>query len=426
MRIKCHGGVQEVGRSCFELNDKYLIDAGIMIGEIVEYPEQVWTHNADVKFPEDIDLSRIKAIFLSHSHLDHSGALPLFFHFGMKCPVFSTKQTKKTTKTLLLDALKVQTIRQENVLYSKQDIYNAMNSFKIVRQGKKNKFEDIKFTFYNAGHIPGSSMILFEIEGKKLLYSGDFNTIETHLIKQVKKIPKADILMMESTYGNREHTQRKQTEENFLGVVEEIIKRGGIVLIPAFAVGRAQEILLILNKRKFNVPVYLDGMAKDITKDYLDSGDVKNIKLLRKVASKTHFVKKGERKKLLQKQGIFVTTSGMLNGGPVLDYLKYIYNDTKSAVILTGYQAENTNGKMLLEKQEIMIDDELYKVKCGILFFDFSAHSGKRQLVEFVKKVNPKYLILEHGEPSAIKELSREFKDRKVYTPKIGDVIEID
>ncbi|MBD3259634.1 MBL fold metallo-hydrolase [Candidatus Woesearchaeota archaeon] len=427
MKIEFHGAGQEVGRSCIEIDDTYLLDSGIKVGEIVEYPDNIARReDQTVQFPAKIDFKKIKAVFLSHAHLDHSGALPLFDHFGLNCPVFCTAETRAITEILLKDALKIQSFKRQHTVYNEYDIEKVESMMKLMQIHTKGKVDNVEFELYDAGHIPGSSCIFLDIDGKTLLYTGDINTTDTQLLHKIDELPHADIMICESTYGNRDHTPREETENKFLDKVQEVLDRDGRVLIAAFAVGRAQEIILLLNKREFNVPIYLDGMAKEVTNRFLeDPHSVKDPQALLAAVDKVNYVEGRERKKIIQQKGIFVTTSGMVTGGPIMQYLKFAHDDPKSAIILTGYQAEDTNGRMLKEQGRCVVDKKMETVKCEVSFFDFSAHAGRQGLIDLINKVDPSILILNHGDPEAVKSLAEVFKERKVYTPKTGDMIKV-
>ncbi|MBW3018054.1 MBL fold metallo-hydrolase [Candidatus Woesearchaeota archaeon] len=427
MKIEFHGAGQEVGRSCVEIDDTYLLDSGIKIGEIVEYPDNIARREDQmIQMPAKIDLKKIKAVFLSHAHLDHSGALPLFDHFGLNCPIFCTTETRAITEILLKDALKIQSFKQQHTAYSEYDIERVDSMMKLMQMHRKGTVGSVEFELFDAGHIPGSSCIFLKIGGKTLIYTGDINTIDTQLLHKMENLPKADILICESTYGDRDHPPREETENDFLDKVQEVIDRGGRVLIAAFAVGRAQEIMLLLNKREFNVPIYLDGMAKEVTNRFLeDPHCIRDPEELLAAVDKIQYVDAKDRKKIVQKQGIFITTSGMVTGGPIMQYLKFVYDDPDSAILLTGYQAEGTNGRMLKEQAKCIIEKKMYSVECEVGFFDFSAHAGKQGLIDLIKQVNPSTLILNHGDPESVAALAETFKDRTVFTPKTGDIIEV-
>ena len=415
MHIEFHGGASEVGRSCIEINGEILLDAGLKLGTQIEYPQ-------------NISYKNIKAVFVSHAHLDHCGALPLFVHYGLNCPIICTKETRDLIFPMLDDAYNLQ---KENSDYDEDDIQKIRPMIEVVEEGVKGRLHDYEFKFLHAGHIPGSSSILIEREGKKLIYTGDINTINTELMGKAEDFPEVDILITEATYGDEDHEERDVLEKNFIEAVTKTIGRGGSVIIPAFGLGRSQEILIILEKLNTKVPIYLDGMARRITNILFNQPrELRDAALLRRAFKKSIIVKDfSQRNEIVKKQGIFITTSGMLTGGPVMSYLEHYRDDRNSTIILTGYQSENTNGRRLMNGERVEIDNKLYEVKCELQIFGFSAHAGKKELIELIKNVNPKLLILNHGDLEAIQFLKQEvlkkMKNIEVMTPKIGDAIDV-
>ncbi len=424
MKLTFHGAAMEIGRSCIELETKkstrILLDAGLKLTESLS------------EFPVGMqNLSEIDAVLISHAHLDHTGALPLFDHQGLYCPIYATSMTKKLTKVLLEDAFKIGRFKHEELGYFEEDIQKILNCVKRIRQKESGKVLDVNFTFYPAGHIPGSSTILVNADNKSLLYTGDINLQETQLMKEADtSFGEVDVLITESTYGDRDHPPRKKVEKEFLDKVAETVNNGGSVLIPCFAVGRAQEIMLLLSQLKLDAPVYLDGMAKEATDIILkEPQSIKDAKMLRKAYSKVRLVKGGkQRENIVKKQGVFITTSGMLTGGPVMDYLKHMYFDQKNSVLLTGYQGEHTNGRLLMDEKSVFIDGYKKKALCFVENFDFSAHSGLKETKSLIKKANPEHLVLLHGDPKAedcLAEWAR-MLDYNVYVPKLMDKVKIE
>lgn len=420
MELVFHGGASQVGRSCIELRTKkgkYILDAGL------------WITPHGPEFPEEInDIDKIDAVFLSHAHLDHVGALPLLEHYGLNCPIYANIETKLITKLLLKDSFKISRIEHSHIAYNKNDIEKVLKFFNNVPFNKLQKINDISFKFFKSGHIPGSASILIETEGKRLVYTGDINLEKSRLLDGADlSYGDVDILITEATYGIKYHDLREDEEERFLNSVVKTLDRGGSVLIPAFAVGRAQEILMILGDKDFSVPIYLDGMARNVCEMIIDNPEfIKDPKKLREVLDKVHFITSvEERDSVLNEKCIIISTSGMVNGGPVLYYLSRIWKNMKNSILLTGYQAEHTNGRMLVENGSAMIDGYLIKVKAEIQKFDFSAHSGRKELEEMILRIKPKKVIVQHGDKEAVQGLGHWIKDQgiEVYTPEIGEII---
>ena len=423
MDITMHGAAYEVGRSCIEVKTKkenFLFDAGIKLGaDFSEYPT--------VTEPK-----KINAVFLSHAHLDHSGALPLFNYNGLHCPIFTNVMTKELCKILLKDSLQVELLKEQNPAYSKDNIYNVMDLMQNVKYKKPGVFNTTKYTYYDAGHIPGSASIKVEVDDKKLVYTGDFNLADTRLLKGgTEKFGEVDALIIEATYGNRNHPDRDGEERRFLDKVKQTIDRDASVIIPAFAVGRSQEVLLMLRKLKGDVPIYLDGMSKKVIQEFFSRPEyITNVDNLHEMVKKVRFVTKPkQRQEVMKEQGIFVTTSGMLDGGPVAHYLKHFYGDAEASILLTGFQTEGTNGDLLMKEGNVFIDGQKVRVACKFDKFDFSAHAGLNNLKTVIKNAMPEHLILNHGDPEGIEGLAKwaeeTFKDMQVYKPKVNDTIKI-
>lgn len=429
MKIIFHGAAKEVGKSCIELqieNQRYLMDAGIkFVQHGIEYP----------RFLDKIH--ELDAIFLSHAHLDHSGALPMLEHKQLKCPIYMTNLTWKTTNMLLNDSYHLEKLKHIHPAYIERDISKVKDDLKFVKYDTEYTTKDkkIKFQYLNAGHIPGSASILMNIKDKTLLYTADLNTENTNLM-----IPsdlehfqnKIDILITENTYGDRIHPDRTDSEEGLIKSIEEGINGGGTVLVPVFGVGRSQEILILLSKLNSNIPIYLDGMSRKLTQLILNSNDpyVDNMKILEEMYKRVHLVANmKERHEIKRKKGIVIlTTSGMVQGGPVMTYADHIIHEKDNFIILTGYQAKGTNGRSIFEDHMFYNNHKRFKVKAHVRKFDFSAHYGQNSIHKLIEKINPKNLILQHGDLESIENVQRYVKEKfpeiKVFAPSIGEEME--
>ncbi|MFC1752406.1 MBL fold metallo-hydrolase [Thermoproteota archaeon] len=430
MDLKFHGGAKEVGRSCIEVitgaKNRYILDAGIKLSEHgTEYPTAV-------SEPENI-----KAAFISHAHLDHTGYLPALDNQGMKCPIFCTPATKATSRMLLRDAFKIGRLKHEHLGYQEQNIAKTMDWMRKIRVHEKGSVSDVNFELMSAGHIPGSVSVLLETkerEKKRLFYTGDINTTDTRLLKKAeisyRDIGEIDMLITEATYGNRDHPNREKQEKEFIDSVTSTVDNGGSVIIPVFAEGRAQEILLLMNRAKIaGVPIYLDGMSREATRIILQfPKSTRDSKKLNSAFRKVKQVKgRIQRNKIVQDQGIFITTSGMLTGGPVITYLDALCQDKHNSILLTGYQADHTNGRMLLEQGIVFIDGWKTKVNSYVKHFDFSAHSGRIQLKEMIKKINPHSIAIQHGDSKACASLAEwaDVMGFKAHVPDINERIRV-
>ena len=408
--------------------DRYLFDFGIK-----------FTHDGFAPPVNVLETKELDGVFLSHAHLDHSGGLPLLEHREIVCPLFMTHETLALTKILLKDSYKIEHIRHLDPAYGKTDITRVARDTKKVVFDKWYRHRKLTFMFLNAGHIPGSAGILFEAEGKRVLYTGDFNTRKSLLMAPadfgaaIAKHGAIDCLITEATYGDRILPPRDNLEQELTDAILAVLKRGGSVLLPVFAVGRAQEVLLILAKRDWGCPIYFDGMAKEVTRKvlanqsaYVQHKDVLNTMFLERVQFVTS---EDVRNKVAQRQpAIFVTTSGMLQGGPCIHYLKHMWHDPKNAVFLLGYQVKGTNGRTLLEEGFITIKGWRTNVKCEIRKFDFSGHADMDDVKKTIWAVHAPKVIVQHGEEQSVVNLLEWVKREtpfEAYGPRIGDEIDL-
>ena len=425
MQLIFHGAAQEVGRSCIELktnHDRFLLDCGLKFHEEgFDYPEKVFA------------IRTLDGVFLTHAHLDHSGGLPFFEHYNMICPIFCTQETAAITKILLQDSHKIARLRHLHEAFSNTELKQVFSNMQYVPFNKESSYRSLKYSFLNAGHIPGSACIKLQTEGITILYTGDYNTRTTQLMQPADPHTwgKVDVLITETTYGYRVLPEREPLIKEFLAHVDQVIKRGGRVLIPVFAVGRAQEILNILSQRTWPVPIFMDGMAKRVTRAVLDgpSPYVVNKERLAEMFQHVQFITSDEhRVQVANNQGIFVTTSGMLQGGPAIRYLEHLWADEKSAVLLTGYQVKNTNGWMLDNERAAYIGGYKTKVRCSVVRYDFSGHLSRDDIKEVILAVQPRVLVLNHGNREAIAALEAwaiATLTCEVFAPEIGDQITI-
>ncbi len=273
---------------------------------------------------------------------------------------------------------------------------------------------------HSAGHIPGATM--YEVNGHEtVLFTGDLNTRTTDLVRGGEAVS-CDVLVLESTYAGRQHPDRATLKRAFLDRVHEVVARGGLALVPCFAVGRTQEILMTLAEA--NHEVWLDGMGKRINglclawPSYVRSADE-----LRWAMGKTRVVKGRRHREQAKKGQVVVTTSGMLDGGPALHYVQSIAEDKRSAILLTGFQVPGTNGRRLLDEGLMDIYGATVRVDCEVDYYDFSAHAGHDELVEFVEACDPEKVVLCHGDNR--EALADALEGREVLTPQEGESVTI-
>jgi len=400
------GGGDEVGKLAMtlELEDiRLLFEYGMCPGKPPLFPLP----------PPPVDLT-----LLTHSHLDHSGMIPwLCSHSDHR--ILATKLTSEICNLLHKDTVKIAKMEGYATPYNNSDVTEAEHSYiPVVPSQKKGIGDNSEVRFHSAGHIPGA--LMFELIGsRKILFTGDFNVVDTRLVKGAKPV-QCDILFMETTYAGREHPKREGLERQFLDKIEDVVRRGGVAVIPAFAVSRSQELALVLKNAGYNV--WFDGMGRKVSKMFLKyPKSLRSADNLKKALNKINFIHSDHGRKLALKSEVIITSSGMMDGGPVLYYMNSLKNDPKSAVLLTGYQVEGTNSRLLIEKGKLDFYGVTENVACEVEYFDFSAHAGHSELIEFAKACNPEKIVLFHGENREI--LLEPLKDiAEVHTPHNGEV----
>jgi putative mRNA 3-end processing factor len=331
--------------------------------------------------------------------------------------------TGEITDLLHKDSIKIAKSEGYAIPYSNSDIKEAKQSIMPIEPSQRREIgSDHVIAFHHAGHIPGS--LMFELTGnKKILFTGDFNTTDTQIVKGTKPVD-CDILFLEGTYAGRDHPKkREEMEKDLLDKIDEIVKRGGVAVLPAFAVSRSQELALVLKNSGFNV--WFDGMGKKVSKiflkhqRYLRSGEN-----LKKALNKLNLVHSDQGRKLALKSEVIITSSGMMDGGPVLNYMNKLKNDPKSAVLLTGYQVPDSNARLLADKGRLDFFGVVQKVECEVQYFDFSAHAGHSELINFAKACNPEKIVLMHSDNrEALVEPLKNVAE--IYTPNTGEIVEL-
>jgi len=403
IELSFNGALTCVGASAVLIDtgvEKIVLDYGTKVREIPP------------KFPIPIN-GKPDCIFLSHAHLDHSGGLALFEAKGEKVPIYALDCSKELTELLLYDSIKVSREEGVELPFSKDDVRRTIAAFKSVEYKKPIRIHSGEITFFDAGHIPGSAFIHLKIGNKSILYTGDFKDEDTRLLKGCeKRLPEVDILITESTYADREHPKRKSQEKELIRIINETLARDAICLIAGFAVGRLQEIILVLDKHGIDYPLYLDGMAKKATTIINKHKHLlKEPKSLDEALKKVRYVSNArERKKALKQPCVILSTSGMLHGGPIIWYLKRLYKNPSNSLVLTGWQLPETPGKILLETGRFIYEDLDLEVKMRVKRLDFSAHVGRSGLFEFIEKINPEKIFCIHGDHT--EEFAAELREK--------------
>ncbi len=417
-RIHILGAGREVGRAAIAVesdNQYVLLDYGVTFDD----------HDIPV-LPLTVPPSRVRAHIVTHSHLDHVGASPLLY-VSREPRSYMTTITRDISRLMLYDFLKISSYY---LPFEAAEVDRFLSSTESIDYGDELSIDGFTARFNDAGHIPGSTMVLLDTGSKRILYTGDVNTIETRLVGPADTSNMdAEMLIIESTYGDMDHMDRRVIEERFIEAVKEVIEDGGTVLVPAFSLSRSQEILALLAEKLRNVTVSYDGMIKPITEIMLRyKRYIRRPEMLKEVEKRFIQIDSWSlRRKIWREPGVIVASAGMLKGGPALYYLKRIANNRKSAVFLVSYQGRNTPGRMLLEKGIFMENGP--RVVARVEWFDFSAHAGKTGLLSIVKSLKSlEKVIIIHTDPEvgeSFANLVRSEIGVDAILPRTGDVIEI-
>jgi len=423
MRLTFYGGVKEVTGANYLLETedqgqktKILIDCGLHQGS--NFCEK---HNWE---PFKYDPKEIAAVFVTHPHIDHTGRLPKLIKDGFRGKVYSTPPTRDFANVMLLDSEHVLMQEAERfkkpMLYGVREVEELMARWEGAPYHQEIKVGSFRITLYNAGHVLGSSIILVETESKKVVFSGDLGNSPAPIIGNKEFLQEADYIVIESAYGNRLH---EPAPEGFIeDLIEETVKAGGVLMIPAFAMERTQKLLfeineLVENGRVPKVPVFLDSplaiKVTEVYKKYKDYFDKATMNLLR--GDNMLFDFPGLKKTLTTEESkkineapppkVVIAGSGMMQGGRILHHLKRYLPDSKSALLIVGYQAKNSLGRQILDgAKEVKIHGEKVSVRCRIVNVGgYSAHADQKQLLEWLSpmRMTLKKVFAVQGEEEA-------------------------
>jgi len=417
-KIKFLGGAGEVGRSAVALSSgdtTILLDYGVLL-------------NREPDFPMHISPKNLDGIILSHAHLDHSGGIPLFY-LRNKIPLYTTELTLQLTKILVNDLLK---LSGYYLPYEYSNIKNMEKCFVNIDYDGEIKVGDFRLSFKEAGHIPGSFQTIVKLNSKVLVYTGDINTTETKLLKAADTdYGEISCLILESTYANEDHPKREEIEKIFVERVKEVVESGGTVLVPAFSVGRSQEILCVLEDYNFEHSIVMDGMALTVNEVMLSYPEYfRDYWLLRKALENAEWVNRWkERREATKKPCVIISPAGMLQGGAASFYIRKVSKEKRNAIFLVSYQIPGTPGRKLLEEKKIFVDGKPRQVEAEVERFDFSSHAGRKDLENLLKNVkgNPTVYLI-HGSRENCQNLAEWIKTElgfEATAPSIGEVYKV-
>lgn len=432
VRLTALGGFRQVGRSAALLStreSRVLIDCGVLISEDNGSPY--------LNAPEITPLSALDAVVITHAHLDHSGLVPALYKYGYEGPVYTTAPTRDLMSLLQLDFIKVAMGEARKSAYDSSNVRNVVANTIPLKYGETTDIApDVRLTFQNAGHILGSSLAHFHIgDGLyNVAMSGDIKFEKTWLFNPaVNKFPRVETLVLESTYGGYHDVQpsRHDAAMQLKDVAKRVLNRGGKILVPVFAVGRSQEVMLVIeeamrNRQIPDVPIYLDGMIWEATAIHTAYPEYLNSQL------RTQIFQTGENPflspsfKRVETQDmranicddvepcIVLATSGMMSGGPVLEYFKAWADNPLHALLFVGFQSEGSLGRRIQrEAREITLSDRgnplTLPIKMDLETIDgFSGHSDRLQLLNFVGTMEPRpeRVIVNHGEEFKCSDLA--------------------
>ncbi len=454
IRVSFLGASRQVGRTCFLLQtpeSRILIDCGIDAG--VEGSESYPFLDA----PE-FNISELDAVVVSHSHLDHSGLIPYLFKYGYKGPVYCTPPTRDIMALLQLDMIKIARSEGNEPLFTSDEVRQmVLHTICVEYDEVTDITPDVRLTLYNAGHMLGSSIIHLNIGNglHNFAYTGDLKYAHTNLLEPGNtQFPRLETLMIESTYGGKENIMEEQdADEYMIKVVKETFERGGKVLMPVLGSGRAQEVMIIIERlmRDGRMPpatVYLDGMLWDITAIYTAYPEYLNRNVRQEIFQLENnpflspiFKRVGspkERKELILEEGpcLILATSGMLQGGPSVEYLKGLAEGSKHSLMFSCYQPPGSLGyRVRAGESEIKIRGEngkqqTLKINLQVHKVEITQHSDRRQLMNYIKRCNPqpRKVIVVHGESSRCLDFASSIhKNFRIETiaPKNLDVLRI-
>ncbi|AGB38093.1 MBL fold metallo-hydrolase [Natronococcus occultus] len=385
MDVRLLGGAREIGRSAVLVDDSLLIDFGMDSGNPPSFPI------------EDVDPD---AVVVSHGHLDHVGSIPTLLSGEARPPIHWTSPTSELAMVLARDTLELHG-GTYNCPFTETELARLTQVSETHGYGDPFEAAGYEITFFDAGHVPGSAHVLVSDGDTRLLYTGDFHTEDQQLLSGTTARPPADAVICESTYADVTRPPRAEIEQAFVDSLERTLWEGGTVVVPAFAIGRTQEMLCLCEQH--DLECYVDGMGKRVTELFLREPNrefLRDPDLLRRAKGNARFVdgRDGQRKRIAEQNTVIVTTSGMLHGGPAMTYVPAVRSHPTNKIALTGHQVEGTPGRELYETGSAVIDGRSMRVSAQVEQYDFSAHADREGLLAFLEEYADAHVLVNHGD----------------------------
>jgi metallo-beta-lactamase family protein len=435
MKITFHGAARTVTGSqhLVEVNgQRLLLDCGLYQGS----RREAFDRNRNLPF----EAESVDAMVLSHAHIDHSGNIPNLVKSGFRGDIFCTFATRDLCSTMLLDSGNIQERDAEFVnkkrarkdqppiqpLYTVEDAVNSLNYFNAVGYHRQREvLPGVQLTLLDAGHMLGSAVVVLDVEDRdagrdvRLVFSGDLGRVGIPIIRDPETVDHADVLIMESTYGNRLHEPYFDSEKKLEAIVNDTYKRGGAVIIPSFAVGRTQQLVFTLHKLMVqhdipNIPVFVDSPLAinatdvfrlhpeaydaEIRQFMLSEGDPFGFDSLRYTRS----VEQSKELNFMREPFIVISASGMAENGRILHHLRNRITDPANTILIVGWQAPNTLGRRIVEHEPVVrIFGEEYHLNAHVEVLNgFSGHADRNELLAWAEAITkrPRHTFLVHGE----------------------------
>jgi len=427
VRIVCLGGWREVGRSCSLIEtpkSKVLMDCGVNVGG-----------NEQSRFPylqvKEFDPSELDGIIVSHSHLDHCGMVPYLYEYGYEGPFYCTSPCLDLFTMLCLDYIDVLQRNGVQPPFTAKGVKAAVkHSITLEYDEVSDVGPDIRLTFQQAGHLLGSAEVHLHVgQGlHNIVYTGDIKFGRSRLFDPAfTNFQRIETLIIESTYGGSEDTMphREESEQRLMEIINRTMERKGQVIIPSFAVGRAQEVMAILSEKKFEHPVFIDGMIWDATAIHTAYPEYMSRDMERRIFQGNNpflneifkrITSSQEREKVWDETtSVIITTSGMLTGGPAMEHLKALGEKKENTLIFVGYQGEGTMGRRIQKgwrEIPLNVGGKTQTMKLGLevqTIEGLSGHSDKNQLINFVHRLKskPERILICHGDNTKPVNLAR-------------------